>query len=68
MTINKCQSIIDKCRICGTKGETVEHIIPSYTVLAQTKYKKCHDTFAKIIHMNLAVKFNLLKDTQPHYM
>jgi hypothetical protein len=22
---------------------------------------------AKIIHMNLAVKFNLLKDTQPHY-
>jgi hypothetical protein len=24
--------------------------------------------FAKIIHMNLAVKFNLLKDTQPHYI
>jgi hypothetical protein len=23
---------------------------------------------AKIIHMNLAVKFNLLKDTQPHYI
>jgi hypothetical protein len=23
--------------------------------------------FAKIIHMNLAVKFNLLKNTQPHY-
>jgi hypothetical protein len=22
---------------------------------------------AKIIHMNLAVKFNLLKNTQPHY-
>jgi hypothetical protein len=26
------------------------------------------DIFAKIIHMNLAVKFNLLKDTQPHYI
>jgi hypothetical protein len=26
-----------------------------------------HDIFAKIIHMNLAVKFNLLKNTQPHY-
>jgi hypothetical protein len=25
-----------------------------------------HDIFAKTIHMNLAVKFNLLKDTQPH--
>jgi hypothetical protein len=23
---------------------------------------------AKIIHMNLAVKFNLLRDTQPHYI
>jgi hypothetical protein len=46
------QSIIDKCRICGTERE----------------YKKRHDVFAKIIHMNLAVKFNLLKETQPHYI
>jgi hypothetical protein len=35
--------------------------------LAQSEYKKLHDIFAKIIHMNLAVKFNLLKNTQPHY-
>jgi hypothetical protein len=35
-------------------------------VLAQSEYKKRHDIFAKIIHMNLAVKFNLLKNTQPH--
>jgi hypothetical protein len=62
------QSIIDKCRICGTEGETSEHIISSCTVLAQNEYKKRHDIFAKIIHMNLAVKFNLLKDTQPHYI
>jgi hypothetical protein len=62
------QSIIDKCRICGTEGEKIEHIISSCTVLAQTEYKKRHDIFAKIIHMNLAVKFNLLKDTQPHYI
>jgi hypothetical protein len=58
------QSIIDKCRICGTEGETIEHIISSCTVLAQSEYKKRHDIFAKIIHMNLAVKFNLLKNTQ----
>jgi hypothetical protein len=62
------QSIIDKCRICGTEGESIEHIISSCTVLAQSEYKKRHDIFAKIIHMNLAVKFNLLKDTQPHYI
>jgi hypothetical protein len=61
------QSIIDKCRICGTEGETIEHIISSCTVLAQSEYKKRHDIFVKIIHMNLAVKFNLLKNTQPHY-
>jgi hypothetical protein len=61
------QSIIDKYRICGTEGEIIEHIISSYTVLAQSEYKKRHDIFAKIIHMNLAVKFNLLKNTQPHY-
>jgi hypothetical protein len=61
------QSIIDKCRICGTEGETIEHIISSCTVLAQSEYKKRHDIFAKIIHTNLAVKFNLLKNTQPHY-
>jgi hypothetical protein len=65
--ISGLQSIIDKCRICGTEGETIEYIISSCTVLAQSEYKKRHDIFAKIIHMNLAVKFNLLKNTQPHY-
>jgi hypothetical protein len=44
------------------KGETIEYIISSCTVLAQSEYKKRHDIFAKIIHMNLAVKFNLLKN------
>jgi hypothetical protein len=57
------QSIIDKCRICGTEGETIS----SCTVLAQSEYKKRHEIFTKIIHMNLAVKFNSLKNTQPHY-
>jgi hypothetical protein len=49
------------------KGKPL-NIISSCTVLAQSEYKKRHDIFAKIIHMNLAVKFNLLKDTQPHYI
>jgi hypothetical protein len=61
------QSIIDKCRICGTEGETIEHIISPCTVFPQSEYKKRHEIFAKIIHMSLAVKFNLLKNTQPHY-
>jgi hypothetical protein len=40
--------IIDKCRICGTEGETIDHIISSYTALAKNEYKKRHDIFAKI--------------------
>jgi hypothetical protein len=42
---------------------SIQHIISSCTVLAQTEYKNRHDIFAKIIHMNLAVTHN----TQPHY-
>jgi hypothetical protein len=42
------QSIIDKCRICGTEGETIEH--SSCTVLAQSEYKKRHDIFAHYIY------------------
>jgi hypothetical protein len=49
------------------KGKPL-NIISSCTVLAQSECRKRHDIFAKIIHMNLAVKFNLLKDTQPHYI
>jgi hypothetical protein len=58
-----------KKHICGLQSiATIEHIISSCTVLAQSENKKRHDIFAKIIHMDLAVKFNLLKDTQPHYI
>jgi hypothetical protein len=62
------QSIIDKCRICGTEGEQLNtSFLLAPVWLKANMYKKRHDIFAKIIHMNLAVKFNLLKDTQPHY-
>jgi hypothetical protein len=33
----------------------MDQLFKSY---AQSEYKKRHDIFAKIIHMNLAVKFN----------
>jgi hypothetical protein len=49
------KSIIDKCRICGTEVETIEHIISSCTVLAQSEYKK-------------NIKKKIYKDTQPHYI
>jgi hypothetical protein len=33
------KSIIDKCKICGTEGETIEHIISSGKVLAQANIR-----------------------------
>jgi hypothetical protein len=36
--------------------------------LCNLAFLQKNDIFAKIIPMNLAVKFNLLKDTQPHYI
>jgi hypothetical protein len=52
------QSIIDKCRICGTEGETIEHIISSCTVLAQNEYKKRHDMYRVIKKDCLSWQYN----------
>ncbi|CAH3141396.1 unnamed protein product [Porites lobata] len=31
------------CRLCGQKGETINHIISKYNCLAQKEYKRRHD-------------------------
>jgi hypothetical protein len=43
--------------------EIIKNTYAVYNRSSINVYKKRHDIFAKIIHMNLAVKFNLLKDT-----
>jgi hypothetical protein len=62
------QSIIDKCRICGTEGKQLNtsFLLAPFWLKANIRNVMIY-VFAKIIHMNLAVKFNLLKNTQPHY-
>ena len=35
------------CRMCGAKGETVQHITCECAKLAQKKYKRRHDNVAK---------------------
>jgi hypothetical protein len=45
----------------------LKHLAKTSRYKNQCEHKKRHDIFAKIIHMNLAVKFNLLKNTEPHY-
>ena len=38
------------CRMCGERGETVQHIICECKKLAQLDYKRRHDTVAKLVH------------------
>ena len=42
-----------QCRLCGSNNETVDHILSSCSVIAQSYYKQRHDEVAKIIHWEL---------------
>ena len=49
---NRIDGTIDNplCRMCGEKGETVQHIVCECKKLAQWEYKRRHDNIAKFIH------------------
>ena len=47
------------CRMCGERGETVQHIICECKKLAQRECKRRHDTVAKLAHWKLCEKHNL---------
>ena len=38
------------CRLCGKKGESVQHITSGCEKLAQKEYKRRHDNVAKKVH------------------
>lgn len=57
----------DQCRRCGQARETIEHVISGCSALASNEYVERHDTAAKIIHQELASKYNLIQTTLPHY-
>ena len=42
------------CRLCNSADETVDHLISSFSYIAQTEYKKHHDQVARFIHWKLA--------------
>ena len=60
-TKNKIDKISENplCRICGERGETVQHLICECKKLAQREYKRRHDTVAKLVHWKLCEKHNL---------
>ena len=54
------------CRMCGKRGESVQHIISECEKLAQKEYKRRHDNVAKTIHWELCKK-NALEHKEKWY-
>ena len=46
-----------KCRLCGDRDETINHIISEYSKLAQKEYKARHDWVGKVMHLEMRKKF-----------
>ena len=47
------------CRLCGKKGESVQHITSGCEKLAQKKYKRRHNNVAKQVHWDICEKNGL---------
>ena len=46
-----------KCRLCGNRDETINHIISEYSKLAQREYEARNDWVGKVIHLEMCRKF-----------
>ena len=46
-----------KCRLCGDRDETINHIISQCSRLVQKEYKTRHDWVGKVIHWEMCKKF-----------
>ena len=55
MWIDKTQQN-SRCRLCGDRDETVNHIISECSKLAQKEYNTWHDRVGKVIHWELCKK------------
>ena len=47
----------NKCRLCGDRDETINHIISECSKLAQKEYKTRYDWVGKVIHWEMCKKF-----------
>ena len=54
-----------KCRLCGERDETINHMISECSKLAQKEYKARHDWVGKVIHWEMCKKFD---DTNKWYL
>ena len=54
------RDVSEKCRMCGVRDESVDHLIAECEKLAQKQYKPRHDNIARIVHLELCQKFGLI--------
>ena len=54
------------CRLCGKKGESVQHLVSGYEKLTQKDHNRQHDSVAKEIHWDLCRK-SWLEHTEKCY-
>lgn len=57
----------DLCRKCHQFSETIDHITSGCKLLAATEYTERHNNAARIVHLELAKKYNLLTEETPYY-
>uniref|UniRef100_A0A8D9A4R9 Uncharacterized protein n=1 Tax=Cacopsylla melanoneura TaxID=428564 RepID=A0A8D9A4R9_9HEMI len=61
------ENIDDRCRICRSSSETIQHITSGCTPMAHTEYLKRHNLTAGILHQNLTCKLELNDAEVPYY-
>lgn len=57
----------DKCRVCKTRPETIEHITNACPVMAAKEYTERHNAVARILHSWLALKIGYAQERVPYY-
>ena len=58
---------VDVCRACHRPGESIRHIISGCSRLANGEYLHRHNQVARIIHQQLALKYQLVDSEVPYY-
>jgi hypothetical protein len=61
------QNVSDRCRLCKTQNESIQHISGGCSVLAPKEYLERHNNVAKVVHQALAVDLGLQETEEPYY-
>ncbi|XP_022188758.2 uncharacterized protein LOC111047332 [Nilaparvata lugens] len=61
------RTISDKCRMCASAVESIQHIVSGCSVLAPREYMLRHNNVAKIVHLEMQIKFGNIADVPPYY-